>query len=287
MMRSPSLLEVLGLVSAIGAAPLAPAGADEQSRERLIEEALTLSGARAQIAQIESQAQSGLQEHQERLGPEMHSAIRRLVTEQVRAEVVTSAVTRRIHEDFDAARMAGALAWLRSPLSKKITRLETQASRPEAALQIERFVARLRSQRPAARRLELIRRLDDAARATESSLDLVIAVVRSLAAAIDPALPPEKRLRPGELESLERRMRSEGRGQIQQAVAFRMLFTYQSLPDAELARYAEFWESDAGRWFGDTLGRALIHSIGVAMREVGEEIARRLPAGAPATSGPR
>ena len=151
-----------------------------------------------------------------------------------------------------------ALAWFRSPLARRVVALEREALEPARASEFEVFAAGLVANRPSEWRLSLLARLDAAGLATETSLDLALAVLGSLARARDPQAPPA-RIAQGLLE-----LRDRMSWRVRQATLLGMLFAYRGLADEELERLVGFVESDAGQWFVNATSEVIVGGLAAA-----------------------
>jgi len=170
--------------------------------------------------------------------------------------------------------MAKALAWYDSPLGKRITGLEL------AALVFDggpRAVADLENDRPSPRRLALIERLDAGGGASETTVDVTMAIVRSLTRAFQPALPAVSRLNPGQLEEALVRTRNRTLEQIRDACLVSMLLAYRTLSDHELEQYVQFVESEAGLWYMSVMNSTLLIAVDVAADAVAAELVTAVP----------
>jgi hypothetical protein len=149
-------------------------------------------------------------------------------------------------ERLDASRREQLLAWFRSPLGRRIARLEAEASRPGPAHTMVRFVDELPTRLPSAKRIGLVQRL---LRAQKVTLDLVEA--RTLFRA---AVERTARLQPGALTLPY----DDEASQLQLAEAATLsyvvtaVYAYRELTDEELGAYVAFAESPAGDWLTRT-----------------------------------
>ncbi len=130
---------------------------------------------------------------------------------------------------------------------------------------------------PSAERLPLIERLDEAGGASEAALDITMALVRSLARAADWILPVHARLGPGRLEQRITLTRFAAFPEIRRAYLVNMLVAYRGLDDDELAAYARWVESSAGRWFVEAMNRAVVDAVGMAAELAAVELVTLLP----------
>ena len=200
--------------------------------------------------------------------------IDRIVLAHFNAEVLYARMALELAHDVDAAKLAEALAWYDSPLGRRVAAVELAATRlagehgadlaPEA-------------DRPSPGRVALVERLDAGLGASETTVDITIAVVRSLVEAIQPALPPLANLSRSQLDEQLAVARNRTLAVFKPAYIAGMVVAYQSLSDAELAEYLKFVESEAGRWYLSQTNSALLRAVDVAARATAAELAPALP----------
>jgi type IV pilus assembly protein PilP len=230
---------------------------EKAKQSTLITEALELSGAKKQIEQLATvlrvQYQTQLTKRQGAIDPKEFARVQGIFKESFgeayRAEALYQSVESSLVNKYDEKRLLATLQWFRSPLGKKISQLEVRSSAPEASQEIAKFTAELKKKPAGKGRLALVQRLDKATSATEFPVQTNLDSFRSLMKAVDAIVPPEKRLKEGQLEKLVNDMRGELQTPLRETTLVNMLFTYRTLQDDELRQYVEFAESDSGRWF--------------------------------------
>lgn len=282
MVRGWTLLVMLGaaLVSSAGpaaaAVPPAAAGRVPAGPERpstvttaAVDELLDLSGLRVQLEALSDGIRARFRSHEGRLSAQDRATIDRIATRHFGAETLYARIRLELGRSQDAARLEEALAWYRSPLGRRLTRVELEALTPGA----ERAGMPL----PSDERIALVQRLDESGGASETALDVAMALVRSLARAADPFRPAQRRLGPAELESLIARVRTEALTPIKIACLQNMLLAYGELHDAELGEYVRFVESRAGRWSTATMNTALVSAVSVAAELAAVELVTLVP----------
>src|SRR5437867_8283981 len=145
-----------------------------------------------------------------------------------------------------------------------------------ARIRLEAVVG-LGHDRLAPRRLGLIERLDTGGGASETTVDVTMAILRGLTRAFQPALPAVRRLNPGQLEEELVRARNRTREQIRAACLVSMLLAYRTLSDRELEQYVQFVESEAGLWYMSVMNSTLLIAVDVAADAVAAELVTAVP----------
>ena len=130
-----------------------------------------------------------------RLSGQDRLTIDRIVSERFAAEALYARIRLEFERSLDGAKLAKALEWYDAPLGRRITGLELAAlvssGKSDANLDIER---------PSARRVVLLQRLDARGAASETTVDITMAIVRNMMRAFQPVLPAVARLSRGQLE---------------------------------------------------------------------------------------
>jgi len=239
---------------------------------RALDHLLERSGLKGQLetlsASVRAQFLRGQLRDQDRI------TIDRIVLAHFNAEALYARMALELAHDVDAAKLTEALAWYDSPLGRRVTAVELAAARfpgeHDTSMAPE-------SDRPSPGRVALVERLDAGLGASETTVDITVAVVRSLVEALQPSLPALANLSRSQLDEQLALARNRTLAVFKPAYVAGMLAAYQSLSDAELAGYLRFVESEAGRWYMSQTNRALLRAVDVAARATAAEIAPALP----------
>lgn len=244
----------------------------QYDQNTLIAEVLELSGAKKQVEQIPDIVNAQLTQRQMEVKPEVYEKVSRIMAESYKANTLYQDVVNYFKNNFDQNRLLVILEWLQSPLSQKMSRLEIQASTAEAMQEMRNFAAQLQYTPPRQERLALVQRFDEVVGATEMSIEMSLASFRGLAKAIDPTLPPEKRLQEGQLEQLCNQMKAQLQMPLKNSTLVSFLYTYRSVSDEELNTYIDFWESDTGKWFNRVSSEAVMEAMTKAAEGAGNQM---------------
>ena len=264
---------IRALVSLLIAACLAPAFAAAPNKEALAKELIKLSGLEQQVRQIPLQVLAGFAKDGKKLPPQRYAALRHVLSQAYDAKTLEQHVYERMSSELTHELATNTLSWLRTDLGRKITKLEEQASTPQAIQQMGVFSKKLESSPPSQQRLGLARRIDLATDATELLLDITESSTFGLAMALDAMLPPDQRQGEARLRVQMDRQRPKLREAYQQLSMINALFTYQSLSDAELERYVDFLESELGAQYTTLTNTALKDALYEANTHVNRGLA--------------
>src|SRR5262249_48022116 len=218
-----------------------------------IDELLELSGARAQLVGLVARVAADLRPQPGQMSTAHLTTIDRVLAQSLRHETVYGAVRDAFLRLVDRPSLEATAAWLRTPVGRKIIGLEIASSQPGAEQKVAEYTAVLKTSPPAARRLELLQRLDWVTGANQTSADLVAAIARGLSAAVSAAGPAESRLRPGQIEDRAAQVRARATETLREVRTMSMLYTYQTLEDDELSEYVRFSGTEAGRWYNTAM----------------------------------
>jgi hypothetical protein len=270
--RDLAVLSILVLSLAFGAAG-APAPNDPKGR---MDEIFFLSGLEDQLALIGEGLGEALTPQLQQLPPAQGETIQRVVLSEFNADALQRGVERHLERAHDPRYAGTVLAWLRSPLGRRITKLDVAAARPEGMRAMQAYAEAIASNPAPATRVGLVTELDAATGMTDFTLDATLSSATATAIGINGAQPPAQRLDESELRAALEAQRSALRPEIQKVTMVSMLYSYQDLSDEELARYIEFSESEPGRWYHDVVKRALLNTLTDASSRVGYAIAAEL-----------
>jgi hypothetical protein len=283
MIRAGSIALLLGLVVLLDGVTNASVDVSDGT--------LTADGLRTSAGVDELLARSGLKRHIALIGhrlqhqfeaqgaftPDERAALSRAAMNAYRPDVIYAAVREQLELRRDENKMNELLAWYRLPLGTRLVDLEVAAAIAQVGIEIVEYAERLKENPPTYERLESLQRLDAAVGNTDLSVDLAMVMQESMARAIDPVLPPERRMKPGQLQRDLARMRAEIVTPTRNAVLLTMLFTYRSVGDEDVRAYLRLMESPAGRWFSEATRRAMLQSIAAAAEMTATELARMVP----------
>ena len=268
-----SLIAFLG-TGAAGAAPT-PGMLVRESAETLYRYA----GLERQIPllgdQIAQQLQSESSAIQAALRERMAVAARQTFDAQrMKIEILADLRTK-----WDPTLAGEALKWLRSPVGRQVIQMEEAASTPESQRALESFAASFASTPPALKRVEGVRRLDQATRATEISVEILSTMARAIARGAAAAHPG-----PASPADVESAIAAQHPAMLRAAEIYTLtalLYTYRDLSPQHFAEYLAFFDSPAGRWYSQTVGDAYQRSMENASERFAAEVVGIMPSEQP------
>ncbi|MCY1329185.1 hypothetical protein D9M68_129760 [compost metagenome] len=135
---------------------------------------------------------------------------------------------------------SAALAFFESPLGRKVTAAETFATRSD---QLAQHANGLPRQPASEQRRQLVRRLGEVLPAREAGAEVSLALAAVAADSLSQMLPGLL----GQPQQMLEGQRQKLMGQIGADLDNTLLYVYRGLSDGELAQFADFAESPAGR----------------------------------------
>lgn len=167
-------------------------------------------------------------------------------------------------EELSQLQLESVETWYRAPLGSRLAAAEAAAARPDAWDALSQRGPGLMERARGTDRVTLFRRYDRAVQASARTADIAEAAQRQLI----PAYISVMGSRAPDAETLEKEIaahRPMVRAQIEEQTYMAFLSTYEGFSDAELRRYLDFLESDAGRAFtrvaADSIERGLLEPL--------------------------
>jgi hypothetical protein len=250
------------------------APADPRAEAQGLDNLLDLSGLKAQLQSLTAGIRAQFLRAHRRQSGQDRITIDRIVAERFAAETLHARIRLEFQRNLEPGRLEKALAWYDSPLGKRIVGQELAAL---IAAGGQEAIADLERNRPSARRLELIERLDEGGGASETTVDVTVAIVRSLTVAFQPGLPAVAGLSRVELDKQITQARNRTLGDMRRLCRVSMLLAYRGLSDDELEQYVQFVESDAGQWYMSVMNSALLAAVGTAADATAAELVTAVP----------
>lgn len=224
---------------------------------------MTRSGYVEQMKQIPDMFEGMMGAQLQQLGDDIDAddlqTILGMVRESYQAKIVVTSAEEVLAEKLNEDEAQALKTWFNTPLGKKISRLEVEASTAEAQQDMQMNAATLMANQ---KRLAFAKRVEKLINATDGALaTLRYASLAGMSATS--AMQPEDK-RPG-MEFLEAQIDSQLpaiRVQIEQAMWLNLVYPYRSLTDAELEAYENFLKTPAALKYNTLLVNDLYDHLG-------------------------
>jgi len=256
-------LATLSLAAFVLAGAAVPAQAQDKSRARAkaapvdeksagIDEAIRISGMRTHLMFVRSHMKQILDEDL-RLDYDARRWLAQTIDAAFSPEAYAKPIRQALLDNYDADALARVLIWYRSPIGKKVVRLEQSGAAPGQLQARRKYLATLENKQPSEDRLVLIFRIDEASRASEAAFAADKALTNGWNLGIQQVLSVTERREVAQTQLALDIFRAQLRDVVSEEILREMMYVYRDATDAELRAYAEFLESDAGAWFFNTV----------------------------------
>lgn len=251
-------------------APVRPRAAPPDERSVRVDEALRLSHLKAHLAAIRARLLGYLDPEQ--TNSETRQGIAGSLKTAYSPEAYLSAIKLALVDSFDADALTRVTAWYRSPAGRKLVRIDEAAQEAGQAAARRKYFAALEDKQPSDYRLVLIFSIDEASHNSAGMVSALKASIDGWSLGMEQLRGERERpdLRP--LEAALRRNRTELPDDVADDVLRERMYTYRDATDADLRGYAEFLESDAGKWFIATAFKAHRAYFEKAVDQIAEDL---------------
>ena len=220
---------------------------DHQAELRAVDDLLQRSGLKVQLDSLSAGIRAQFLRAHRRQNDQDRQTIDHIVAERFAPEALYAKIRAEFQRDLETTRLQKALAWYGSPLGRRITEQEL------AAL------------------------VSAGGGASETTVDVTIAIVRSLTVAFQPGLPAVAGLSRDQLDRQIAQARGRTLEDMRRICMVSMLLAYRGLSDDELDQYVQFVESEGGRWYMSVMNSALLSAIDAAAGATAAELAEAMP----------
>ena len=251
-------------------------GRAEQSAAETLDELLQRSGLRVQLQSLSAGIRAQFVRAHRKQSSQDRLTIDRIVSERFAADALYARIKSEFERNAESGRIEKALAWYDSPLGKRVKGQELAALVATGGEDAD-AVADLEQNRPSSRRIDLLTRLDASGGASETTVDITVAIVRSLTRAFQPEIPSVATLTPGQLDQQMAKARNRTLEDMRRACLVSMLLAYRELSDGDLDQYVRFVSSEAGNWYMGTMNSALLVAVNAAAESTAAELKSRVP----------
>jgi len=259
MMAVTIALLVLFGVQARAAGPAA--GHDKTERIRHL---MRINGFEFQISKTPETLALQLRSQKERSGlkRDEDAFIEEVIIEAFDPARILNKVIATMAAEEEQGWVRDTLAFLATPLGKKMTNMEKDASGAEAHQAMVQWGQSLQENSPPKSRVQLIHQLNSAAQVFESSLDTAVNMSMAIALALEAAKPAKHLWDEEQYRAVKARVREALKERMRNIVFLRLLYTYRQAGDGEIRDYIQFYQGKAGKKYvtlmNEAVGKAII-----------------------------
>lgn len=253
-----ALLAIFG-VQARAAEPAA--GHDKTERIRQL---LRINGFEFQISKAPETLAVQLRSQQARSGlnQDEHAFVVEVIIEAFNPARILNRVVANMTAAGDQSWVRDTLVFLETPLGKKMTQLEKDASGPESYRAMTQWTKTLKDNPPPKSRVQLIHQVNSAGKVFESSLNTAVNMSMVLVLALEAAKPRKHLWDEDQYREAKARVRVALTERMRNIVFLRLLYTYRQANDGEIKDYIRFYQRNAGKKYvslmNEAVGKAII-----------------------------
>jgi hypothetical protein len=246
----------------------------EGERDALIDEALEISGIKRQIEGLPAQVRAGADLSKSPLSPKDRATLLGILGDAFRSGPILATVRATFQKNYDAMQMGMLLGQLRMPTARKMAQLEGAADDPGVVEKLRAFAEKLKDAPPAPDRVARLVQLERVSETTDFLLDVRAASLVAAFRVLSAVMPPEKRMRPAQLDAMVKELVSKQREAARQEMLLLFLYLYRDATDQELDEYIVVSASESGRWFQAVHRKGLIEALTTATEAAIRQVAK-------------
>jgi len=207
------------------------------------------------------------------LGAKEQEHFSRMTRETFDGDVMYKDAVAYIENNIDSVRANLAIQMFSSPLAIKMMRLELEATTPEHRGSLGEYAQGLNLEEPSLRkRLELIKRLDEATDASVQIIKMMKGFMASTLEVLAQLAPRDKRPSDIEKKQFISQMQNKAEDYYKDAGLVLFLYAFRTINDSELELYVRMYETEEGRWFASVTRGALTDTFTKAGVRMGQKL---------------
>ncbi len=219
-----------------------------QGKQAVIDQTMVESGMDDGIEQLPAMVAMGFdQQPVPPIGRREYEQFRESLLQAFDPARVRQIVVDHLAAEYEPERYSALLAMMKTPLAKKMTALEMAANTPQAQQEMMQMGNIIMGQ-VSPERLELVRKFDEAASATETGVDMQMMMARVTMTNLNRIVPPAQQMTAVQLDQMLVQMRAQSIFPARQYTHLNMVYAYRTVSDDELRAYLELHQTELGRW---------------------------------------
>jgi tetratricopeptide (TPR) repeat protein len=243
--------------------------------ERLIHDALALSGTRLQIANYVDIVVSSVPDVQGVMSKERTKQdLCAIIRDSFGQSRLYPSLVSSFSNQFNRTHIRAVIQWLKSPLGRKMATLEVRTPPAEKIPQAATFEDRY--EKLPERRRQIIQDMERTFCMTDLNIDVVSLSLYEMLKGMQSQLAERSSMSSSEIDAFVGNVRSMPREHVTGYILNSLSYRYRDFTDEEIRAVMQFSATPAGRWFHETSRDAIRGAIGKASRETGEKIGRTL-----------
>ncbi|HKA40162.1 MAG TPA: hypothetical protein VKD25_10350 [Burkholderiales bacterium] len=238
-----------------------------------VDRLLDAAGIAHSVRQLLPSMMASFDDPSQKLPTNVRYALREATEQAFQPEPMIARVRTRMGAALTERQLDDTLAWLDSPLGRRITALENESAEPAALPKILAYARELEKRPLSQPRAGLLREMDAATGASEVNSLMTEAGILAVALGMNAAQPVEQQVPADALRENVKASMPQLRQQVTEMVVLGMSYTYRSLSDQELGSYLKFLKSPSGAAYS----KAAVAGMNEAILEANARFMQLIP----------
>ncbi|MBN1897756.1 MAG: hypothetical protein JW827_03180 [Spirochaetes bacterium] len=168
------------------------------------------------------------------------------------------------------------LTWMKSDLGKKITEMEIEGSKPEAAFGLLAYTMQIQDSPVDEDRKELAKAMVKVLDISERGVKKSEVIFKKMAEGINKGLPKKRKLPPATINMITEQVKNSVNRQIEPVMVTSVLYIYKDLSDDEMEEYIEFLKTPHGQWFNNNILEGLLKAMEGEAEKIGLALGKKI-----------
>lgn len=204
--------------------------------------------------------------------PELDEKVAMLIKDSFDSSLANQNLYEHLKKNMNQKLLRNVLHWLETPLARKVTKAENEASSAEAQAELLRYLADLQTNSLPSERIALIQNMVKKGKFVEHNVNLAISVMEGMLHSFYVALPEDKKPPKKEIDKIISQMKPVLEKVMRQQTILSSLYTYRNISNDELEQYIKFLTSKNGVEFYDIAIKAVSYTLNQTFIDIDEKI---------------
>lgn len=226
--------------------------ADNPTRQNIVKKIIEASGMEAMIESFPDQI---LAQHIHRTpfakDPETERRVTNILLESYDEGKAQKILFESVNKNASQQELKAIGGWLQSPLGKRFTSAESNASNPKSGKDLLAYIKKTQINPPPQERLLLIKRFENSARQTEAAVKIVELITRGMLSGINEFYSAEGKHSAEDINKQIHEMNIALPKELRPNMILVSQYTYREFNNADIEKYIDFLESDVGQKYID------------------------------------
>lgn len=202
--------------------------------------------------------------------------INSIISTSFNPELILSIVTAHIESELAPDDIRSVLAWLDSPLGKKLTRLEEIASTPEAYKEMMSVIPALKKAPDYDERIKLMYEIDKSVKATEMVIERKLNNFEVTITAMSSAFPEMNLPSVEQIKNNFKTNHDAIAQSISREITLTTLYTFRNVSREDIEKYIAFMKTDYGKKYHGVIHEGTSKAFAICGKKLGEAVGKAL-----------